>query len=62
MIARSGGSLHVDGKRFTSAELAMVGRSLSEGASLTIGDSDGFTAAELAMIARSAGAGQIRLE
>ncbi len=53
-IARSGGSLEVDGMRYTAMELGGVARSLREGAYLRICNSDKFSASDLGGIARSA--------
>jgi hypothetical protein len=54
-IARNGGGLVVDGKRYSANDLAMIGRNLVEGARFEICNSDSFTANDLAMIARNAG-------
>lgn len=57
-IARQGASLEVDGSKYTSDELALLARNMTDQAHLKVSKSGTFTAGELAAIARS-GPGQV---
>lgn len=52
-IARNGGSLIVDGNKYTDDQLSLVARNLSEGAFLQVCNSDKFTDQQLAYIVRN---------
>ena len=56
MVARSGGSLEVDGARYSSTDLAMVARSLQDGRVLVVHNSRSKSATDMAMIARAGSA------
>lgn len=53
MIARNGGGLDIDGRRFSPQDLAMIARNLTQGAALIIRGTAKFDAQDLAMIARN---------
>ncbi|KQT96986.1 hypothetical protein ASG68_08495 [Rhizobium sp. Leaf453] len=52
-IVRAGGSVEVDGGRFTAMELQNIARSLLPGAFLKVHNSDRYTAMELQNTARA---------
>ncbi len=57
-IAKNGGSLEIDGSRYTSDELALLAENVTEQAHLKINNSGSFSAKELAAIAQT-GPGQV---
>jgi hypothetical protein len=57
-IAQSGGSLEVDGSRYTPDELALIAEAVTTEAHLKINNSGSFSAKELAVIAKT-GPGQV---
>lgn len=52
-VARNGGSLIVDGSRFTDAQLAQIARNLSAGSFLQVCNSDKLTEQQMSHIARN---------
>jgi hypothetical protein len=52
-IARNGGSLELDGAKYTNEDLVQIARSLTDQAKLTIHNANMKTATELVEIARN---------